>query len=189
MEMVRRHGSWLLRKVVFMWLLLPSQYKWKQNCFYAHYHRKKNCTRVPGGGRNWRGCVFVFWNGRVVRAPRAPAGSTPSSPPQGSAPHPAVLLHGWPRAGRAPGEGRSLRSWGALVWGSLAEMGLLCGLSKGTWRVWAWDWLGWVKSVGRPLFKVLTYPPACRDCLSSISRVNATSGRWTSLFLGKSRHF
>lgn len=100
--MVRRHRSWLLRKVVFMWILLPSRYKWKQNCCYAHCHRKKNCTRVPEGRRNQRGCVFVFWNRRVVRAPRAPAGSTPSGPPQGSAPHPAVLLHGWPRAGRDP---------------------------------------------------------------------------------------
>lgn len=61
MEMVRRQGNWLLRKVVVVWTLLPSWHKWKQNWFCAHCHSKKNCTSVPRGWEKWEGtCVYVL---------------------------------------------------------------------------------------------------------------------------------
>lgn len=185
MEKIGRHGNWLLGEVAFLWTLLPSWHKWKQNRCCVHCHRQKSCTSVPRGGRNGRGSVFVcVWNGRVVWARRAPAGSTTSAPS-------CCLLSSM----GAPGEGwtdpQGPRCGGALAWRCLAELGLLCGLSRGTWRAWVWalNWVSWVKSQERLLFKVLTYPPSCHDCLSNVSQVNTTWHCWSSLFLGKKRCF
>lgn len=59
MEMIGRHGNWSLREVAFLWTLLPSWHKWKQNRCCVHCHRQKSYTSVPRGGRNGRGGVFV----------------------------------------------------------------------------------------------------------------------------------
>lgn len=108
MEMAWRHGNWLLREVAFVWTSCLLDINGSKTAAARIATGRKTAHLCQGVGEMGGGRVFVFWNGRAVRALRAPAGSTTSAPLQGSAPCPAALLHGCPRAGRAPGEGRTL---------------------------------------------------------------------------------
>lgn len=145
---------------------------------------RKAAHLCQGVGEMGGGVSLFVWNGRVVWARRAPAGSTTSAPS-------CCLLSSMGALGEGWTDPQGPRCGGALAWRCLAELGLLCGLSRGTWRAWVWalNWVSWVKSQERLLFKVLTYPPSCHDCLSNVSQVNTTWHCWSSLFLGKKRCF
>ena len=130
----------------FVWTLLPSWHKWKQNCCCAHCHRKKNCTSVPEGGRNGGVVVFALkWESgqgpastsRLYHLYPIPGFSSPSccSPPQ--------VPQGWkgPREGTDPGArgpgvpwcGAARQSWVcSVVQEAPEELGLgLCIESGG----------------------------------------------------------